>query len=113
MPPAVNFGNGAVYVTAPGLVEEVVPVRECCPMQYGQRINDASELALDGILSRWLYETRMRHPSVHRPLHLSIGLRSSTPNVDDVPGDATVSIDTFVQLLRLQSFCVIANVHHA
>ena len=45
----------------------------------------------------------MRHPSVHRrPLHLSIGLRSSTPNVDDIPGDATVSIDTFVQLLRLQ-----------
>jgi hypothetical protein len=30
-----------------------------------------------------------------------------------VPVDAMVSIDTFVQLFRLQAFCVIANVHHA
>jgi hypothetical protein len=30
-----------------------------------------------------------------------------------VPVDAMVSIDTFVQLFRLQTFCVIADVHHA
>lgn len=109
----MNFGNGGGYAPAPASIEEVVPVRERCPTQSGQRIEDAAELALDRILSRWLYETRMRRSSVYRPLHLSIGLRSSTPNVDDVPVDATVSIDTFVQLLRLQAFCVIANVHHA
>ena len=31
----------------------------------------------------------------------------------DIPVDAMVSIDTFVQLFRLASFCVIASVQHA
>jgi hypothetical protein len=30
-----------------------------------------------------------------------------------VPVDAMVSIDTFVQLFRLQAFCVTADAHHA
>jgi hypothetical protein len=50
-----------------------VPVRECCPYQSGQRIDDDTVLRCD-LFSEGLHNTRVRHSRRHCLLHLSISI---------------------------------------
>ena len=51
--------------------------------------------------------------SVRKNLRANPGRTGLGAEAGLVPVDAMVPIDTFVQLFRLQAFCVIADVHHA